>query len=240
MTNATITANTKVGNNLQVPRVIYLSWVPDRLEQANHCVTDFWTTLESYKSDVYDTPIKTVDPRLYSIKLPTAGDLVNTRISSPMAIENINDVTDVIAFLSDDYIVTEPHVSELSDLSQFVRRKRNELAAREKDSPECDEQKELSMWLILVHKMSPPSTYSLVAETSPEWWHELLDGNAYLLTDKEYRQQFKEQLHDAAERLREHRRRTCAKCCHPHETGGSGEAVPHKKGWLHRLLRKAA
>lgn len=240
MTNATITTHTKIGNSLQVERVVYLSWVPDRLEQSNQCVKDFWIKLRGYRYDAHNTPIKTVDPTHHSLQPPKAGDLVDTRISSPMAIENINDVTDVIAFLTDDYIFTEPHVSELSDLSQFVRRKRNEETAREKDAPESDEQKELAMWLIPVHQMSPPSDYALVAETSPDWWHELLDGNDYLRTDDKIGQEFKRQLHKAATRLLEHQRLGCEKCSHTHETGEKEKDIAHKKSWFHRLFRNPA
>lgn len=239
MTNVTIAAQTKIGKSLQVERVIYLSWVPDRRNQAKECVDDFWTKLRGYKYDAYKTPIQTVNPH-HPLTLPKAGDLVTTAISAPMAIENMKDVTDVIAFLTDDYVATEPHVSELSDLSQFVRRKRNEDAAREKDEPESDEQKELAMWLISVHQMSPPSEYAFVIDTSPDWWHELLDGNDYLRTDDEIGQLLKRQLHSAATRLLEHRRLGCVKCCHPHESGEKDEEVPRKKSWFRRFFRDAA
>jgi hypothetical protein len=239
MTNVTITAHTKIGSSLQVERVIYLSWVPDRLKQADNCVDDFWTKLKGYKYDAYKTPIKTINPHRPSM-LPKAGDLVAAPLSAPMAIENMKDVTDVIAFLTDDYIATEPHVSELSDLSQFVRRKHNEQTAREKDAPESDEQKELAMWLILVHQMDDPMDYELVTQTSPVWWHRLLDGDEYLLTDAQFGQVFKQQLHTAATRLLKHQRLGCANCSLEHETGKKADDVPRKVGWLRRLLRVAA
>ncbi|MFP3558673.1 hypothetical protein SB861_49635 [Paraburkholderia sp. SIMBA_049] len=214
--------------------------MPDRHGQANKCVKDFWIKLRGYRFDTHNTPLRTIDPIHHSLDLPKAGDLVNTQISSPMAIENMKDVTDVIAFLTDDYIFTEPHVSELSDLSQFVSRKRDEQTARGKDAPESDEQRELAMWLIPVHEMSPPSEYALVAETSPEWWHELLDRNAYLLTDDEAGEEFKRLLHKAATRLREHQRLRCVRCCRPSGSGKNEEGFQRKKGWFHRFFRDAA
>ncbi|MCP3705434.1 ATP-binding protein [Paraburkholderia sp. CNPSo 3274] len=239
MTNVTFTAGTKIEKCLQIERIIYLSWVSDRLGQADQSAKDFWVKLKCYPYDAYKTPLKTIYRPRQELKPPMAGDLANARISPLMVIENMKDVTDVIAFLTDDYIAAEPHVSELVDLSQFVRRKRIEEAAWEQGSSESAEQRELAMWLILVHKMSDPREYALVADTSPDWWHELLDGNDYLRLGDVSGETLKKQLHKAATRLREHQRLGCGKCCHQHGTAGNEPDVAPRMSWFRRFFRGA-
>lgn len=197
---ASMSAQTKVRNKTYERRVVFLSWVEDEPGLAYRCVSGVWTKLKGVSRDRYETPFSTRNPNHERI----AGEIT----SAPSLLEDLKDVTDVIAFLTDEYMSIEPHVSSMCEMSAFVQRKLAEQAGR---SESDDDAGGLAMWMLLVQKMDL-DYYALTAGQYKTWWHPLLEHGERLWTEGDKESQFRDQMHEAAMRLLGHHRTQCARC----------------------------